>query len=551
MNIYHRQMFPVAYDGEGAAAVAMTGVNYGATSPIPTVATVVDPLAYLDKPSADHKAMSPYWDKVAAVLGGIDTLRAAGKTYLPKFPNEETKDYEYRLASARLTNVFRDIVETLSQKPFTEKLKIVEDGAPEEIVILADDIDGRGNNLHVFAAETFFEGIANAIDWVLIEFPDIDNAASGNRVRTKADDKAEKVRPYWVHIPAANVLEARAVVQNGEEYLTYVRVFYPGSDVDRVRVMERNGAGCTFAVYEKTKELGAKWQLVKTGVITIGEIPMVPFLTGRRMGSGYRVSPPLRDAADLQIEVYQSESGLKHVKTMTAYPMLAANGIMPDKNADGTPKPVPMGPNVVLYGPPDGEGGQGKWERLSADAPAMVFLASDVERDIQQLRELGRQPLTAQSGGVTRISAAMAASKGNSSAQTWALALKDALELALYYTQLWLDIVPNEEKPVEVQIHTDFEVESDDDKSPEYLTKMRENGDLSQPTYWREMQRRGILSSSFDPETEKEDIAGEMPTGDEEFGNVAIDPKTGLPVPKKPASKPPVAKPPTPPTPVA
>jgi hypothetical protein len=43
----------------------------------------------------------------------------------------------------------------------------------------------------------------------------------------------------------------------------------------------------------------------------------------------------MRDAADLQIESYQAESGLKYARTLTAYSMLGANGIQPDLDPEG------------------------------------------------------------------------------------------------------------------------------------------------------------------------------------------------------------------------
>ena len=139
-----------------------------------------------DWKSPDYTAMSPYWDKVGAIVEGRDAVVAAGKLYLPKFPNESDKDYEFRLLSAKFTNVYRDVVEGLAQKPFSREVTLTGDAIPERIAAIVEDIDGRGNHLHVFAAETFFNGINKSIDWILVDY----TRAEG--LRTVADER------YWL-----------------------------------------------------------------------------------------------------------------------------------------------------------------------------------------------------------------------------------------------------------------------------------------------------------------------------------------------------------------
>jgi hypothetical protein len=75
---------------------------------------------------------------------------------------------------------------------------------------------------------------------------------------------------------------------------------------------------------------------------------------------------------------------------------------------------------------------------IEPDATSLKFLAEEIEKTIQQMRELGRQPLTAQTGNLTVVTTQFAAQKGNSAIQAWALNLKDAMENALRYTAMWL-----------------------------------------------------------------------------------------------------------------
>ncbi len=110
-----------------------------------------------------------------------------------------------------------------------------------------------------------------------------------------------------------------------------------------------SAAPATWELLEKvvdTVNQTESWISKGPGPITIGVILIVPFLTGRRVGHSWRVVPPLKDAAFLQIEHYQQESGLKYAKELTCFPMLAGNGVSPMMGEDGKPVPVPVGPEI-------------------------------------------------------------------------------------------------------------------------------------------------------------------------------------------------------------
>src|SRR5690606_3572271 len=77
--------------------------------------------------SADYKAMAPYWETVTDVLGGTQAMRANGRRYLPQFPNESDKNYDYRIKNAKFTNLFADISGDLASKPFAKEVGLIGD----------------------------------------------------------------------------------------------------------------------------------------------------------------------------------------------------------------------------------------------------------------------------------------------------------------------------------------------------------------------------------------------------------------------------------------
>ena len=192
----------------------------------------------VDKRSKDSAAMVPYWDKTDAIMGGVQTMRDSKDQYLPKFPKETKDDFDFRLEATKFTNIFRDIVEGLSAKPFEEPVSLVGDGVNQAFTDFIDDVDGDGNNLSVFASATFFSGIAHAIDWILIDYPTVDS----EKVKTKADQKAAGVRPFWSHVLGRNVLRAETKIENGKQVLTLVRILEPG-EPDMIREFKREDTG--------------------------------------------------------------------------------------------------------------------------------------------------------------------------------------------------------------------------------------------------------------------------------------------------------------------
>lgn len=470
-------------------------------------------LQRVNAPGADNEYMSDYWSQVSTIIQGVRGMRAAGQEYLPKFPHEDISDYNFRLKCSTMTNVYSDVLHSLSEKPFSEESTIKE----KKYEWFQEDVDGAGNHLTVFLSEVYFHGINSAIDWILVEYPNVQTVEG--RPMTIAEEKAKNIRPYWTRVPAQNMLEPVTRRINGKTVFEYIRFL---EDENHVRIIDaRNfysGLG-PIEWYVCAKNNSGKWEVVGTGYISIDVIPIVPFITGKRFDRSFKLLAPLRDAADLQIELYQKETSLKNVESLTCYPMLTGNGVTPDMDPAGNPKPTPTGPNVVLFAPTNENGHAGSWGQIQADAGAVKIIMEHIQKIIERIRELGKQPLTAQSGNITRINAQYAAGKANSAAQKWAFDLKDAAELAMIYVCKWLK---SEDQP-QINVYTDFPIEGDEDKAPEWLLKMRAGSDLSQKTLWAEMKRRGVLSAEFSADDELNELSNEYPSdpidSDDEFGS--------------------------------
>ena len=496
---------------------AFDNTQYGGVAPMIVSSDQTDKLG--DR-APDSATMLPYWTKVSDIIDGADCVKSKAE-YLPRFPNELTADYEFRLKTAIFTNIYGDIIEDLSSKPFEEEVSFsAEQTVPEQYVQFSEDVDGSGNNLTVFASDVFYYGIANAVHWIFVDYPDV--ATDPNRPRSRLEEQAGGIKPYWSHVLGKNVLEVRWTKIGGKEEITYMRVLEYEGTLEHVRVMAKDASGARWELYEKRLKKNssqAEYVLIGSGVFTIGIIPLVPFVTGRRKGNAYIYKPPLKDAVEMQLELYDAESSLKFAKKLVAFPMLTGNGVNPMKGPDGVVLAVGVGPGRVLFAPPDGNGGHGEWAFIEPAATSLTFLSGDIEKMKNTLRELGKQPLTAQSGNLTVITTAVAAGKARSAVGAWGLSLKNALENAFKITGMWMN---NDFEP-ELKIYDEYDDFSDSGADLATLQAARTARDISQLTYWEELKRRRVLSAEFDPETETQRILDETPSDPVDGGEGAID----------------------------
>lgn len=460
------------------------------------------------KRSPDIETMVPYWEKVSDILEGTQAIKDGGTKYLPKFPDENKDDYDFRLTVGKFTNIYRDVTEGLASKPFQDEISLLgAEKRPQELIDFAEDVDGFGSNLTTFAALTFFNAINYGIDWIFIDYPTVQNPDNV----TIAEAKQRNLKPFWVHILGKNVLDVKTRMQGSKQIITYFRCQEPGYGDEPMHVREfiESENGIVWKLYVKiTNDKGEdEFIVVEEGMLSIDFIPVVPFITGRRDGNSFKIYPPLSDAADLQITLYQNESALEYIKVLACYPMLATDGTKPPKGSDGKPKKLRTGPNTVMYGVEKANGDGGTWHYVEPQANSLEFLQKNIDKTKNDLRELGRQPLTAMSTQLTTVTTSIAAGKAKSAVTAWSYGLKDALENALMITMKWMGI----DYEPEINVYTGFDNVLDNGSDVEELGKARERGDISVETYWDELKRRKILSPEFDIEEERKRLLDNIP----------------------------------------
>lgn len=444
-------------------------------------------------------AMAENWPIVDALLGGTPAMRKAAKTYLPKWPGESDDAYTARIATATLFPAFGRTVEVLAGKPFSKPITLGDD-VPARIAKWCEDIDLQGRNLHAFAASISEEALSHGICGILVDYPQATN------VRTKAEENAAGIRPYWVQIRPGNVLGWKSKRINGAEVFTQLRLLeqvvendgeFGEKIIEQVRVLSQ-GSWQTWREAEKLDATGKKeWVLHDEGVTTLNVIPFVP-IYGRRTGF-MTATPPLLELAHMNVEHWQSKSDQQTILHVARVPILFGRQLGEAH--------VVVGAGSMIAS--DSEHGDLKYvEHTGKAIEAGRLSLLDLE---DRMRQVGAELLVIKPGKTTVAQTVAENEAGMCALQRLIEDVEDAIDAALQLTADWV----GEQSGGNVTIFKDFGVSTLAEASAELLHDMNIDGTLSDESLFFEVQRRGLISPDLTWEKEKERIAAQpKKTGD-------------------------------------
>ncbi|MCA3183911.1 MAG: DUF4055 domain-containing protein [Cupriavidus sp.] len=438
--------------------------------------------------------MANNWPLISALMGGTSAMRAAGKDFLPQWPNEPDPSYKARVATATLFPAFSRTVEVLGSKPFSKPLTYGDD-VPPQIKEWCEDVDLQGRNLHTFADNVAADALARGIAGILVDYPTVTGAT------TVADEKKQGGRPYFVQICFENVLGWKSERIAGVETLTQLRLLemavepdgeFHEQQIPQVRVLYRD----RWETYREKKDSLSgepKWVLEDQGTISIGVIPFIP-VYGKRtafmMGT-----PPLLELAHMNVEHWQSKSDQQTILHVARVPILFARML---GNAG-----IVVGASQAVES--DNEKGDLKYvEHTGAAIDAGRLSILDLE---DRMRQIGAELLVIKPGN-TSITQTLADNEpGMCALQRIAQSVEDALDAALQMMAKWVGIP----EAGHVQLFKDFGVHTLSEASLELLREMNVDGTLSDEQLFIEAQRRGLVSPDIKWEDEKKRIAQNVP----------------------------------------
>ena len=436
--------------------------------------------------SATVAAMARHWPMVRALMGGTSAMRAAGKTYLPAWPNEGAESYDARLATATLYPAYGRTIEVLAGKPFSKALTLGDD-VPVRIAEWMEDCDLQGNNLHSFASELMGEVIGYGLSGVLVDYPRSDG------VRTLADERAVGARPYFTRYGPGTILGWRSGRVQGVMSLLQLRLLetyeeedgeFGTKEAEQVRVLIPGA----WQVYRKVESSTHKseWLIHDEGTTTLDAIPFV-FFYGKRTAFGTS-AVPLLDLAYQNVEHWQSASDQQTILHVARVPILATIGAdMDGEITVGAQSAVklPHGADMKFIEHTGSSIGAGK---------------ESIESLEDRMRQTGAELLVMKPGKITATQSVNDADANKSALQRIVEGVEDGLDQCLIFVAQWV----GEQAAGTVSLYKDFGAQNLTEATGELLLKLQMGGLISRHTTIKEYQRRGTLSPDIDPDDEAE-----------------------------------------------
>lgn len=449
-------------------------------------------------PHEDYVAMAEMWHPIDTLLGGTRAMRAAGKTYLPMEPKEETDEYKARINRSTLFNATKRTVSNLVGRIFHKPITLGDD-VPAPLKVFSENVDRHRNHINTFARQLLWDAIPHGLTHVFVDMPKNKPGA------TLADERDQKIEPYFVHVKAENLIGWRYDIVNGEAVLSQIRMKeyatvpngrYGQKSICRIRVVNRD----FYEIWEPDSEKQGEWKMVDDGPMTLGVIPLATIYTGYKRP--LYAEPPLSDLADVNIQHWQSASDQRNILHVARVPFLFGSGL-----ADATGEIV-VSANRLIKGPQNSDLKYVEHTGSSIEAGRQDLI--DLE---DQMRILGMELLMPRTGNETATGRAIDASESRSELQNFSQNLGDGLENAFAFAAKWRGIGDDGGS---ITPYQDFGITLRDATDAQTIVGMMASGALSRRTGWEELKRRGLLADDFDPEAEETLLEGQGPVGGED-----------------------------------
>ena len=273
-----------------------------------------------------YDVMAQQWHVVRSVVGGTPVMREAGEEFLPKNPLESQKNYEKRLARVSFFNVFKETKVGMAGMIFRKEAQLSDD-VPETILEHTEDIDLMGNDIDEFAFQIFDEACTVGHVFGFVDF------TINSGVSSLAEERALGLRPYWVKIPAENLLSWRIRSQNGKQITAQIviqeNITEPAGDFLEVhrrqyRVIREKDWQLWKHILDKDGDETDEVRLDSDGINTLGEVPLTIFNFSRQ--GMFESRPPLLDLAYENIAHWQSRSDHRNSLHFSSVAVLTISG---------------------------------------------------------------------------------------------------------------------------------------------------------------------------------------------------------------------------------
>ena len=437
-------------------------MTYSVPGPIRTNVTSSTSVGGSDSPFTRTRAvmdMVKGWEIMKAVTNGTEYLRDNSEAFLPLEPREDYTAYLSRVNRAVFSPYTQRLIRAATGLIMRKPITLIGDSYWTDV--FAKDVDGCGSDLDEYARRVLICSLTYGQSHILVDYPAPTGALS------LAEERAQNRRPYWIEIDPTNIygwrldrevnygsliqvrIAEKAVVPSGEfgeQVFDQVRVIEPGKfsiyrkvspKKDLINLQDTTYAG-NFDGPENEKD----YELVDSGVFSLGEVPLVSVYSGKT--DTLTSKPPLLDIAYLNLAHFQRQADLIHSLHVASQPMLVLEGW------DDQTKDMSISVNYAMATQPGN-----KVYYVEPASSAFEAQTNEIQELQLQMATLGistlsQQKFVAESADARRLDRV----DTNSMLSMVSLELEQKLQKVFNLSASYLGI-----EPPEVKISRDFDIE--------------------------------------------------------------------------------------------
>lgn len=410
-----------------------------------------------------------------ALMAGTRGMKAAGKTFLLQHALETDEAYAKRLEQSTLLNAFKKTCVFLAGQIFQSDV-IFADDVPEEVLTMCDDIDGKGNSIHLFSKRVFINGLGTGASHILIEAPSVKG-----QVLTQQEEAAQGIRPYFREVKMEDIIGYRIIDGKLDNLRIKETAALPDGQfgeklVNRIRVYYSTGA---WEVWQEGKD--GIYNVVESGILSYKGIPLVSFVPGEEW-TNVSGETPLMDLAELNLRHWRSSSDQVNILHVARVPILFGRGVDLGQ--------LVVGPAVMISS--GEEFSDMKYVEITG---AAIKAGADDLEDIEEKMALyGLQQLIPRTGNITATEKAITTGESQSSLGTWATEFEGSLVAALTILQAFR----GQEFPANgVTVNKEFTLGIANEAELNALLKANSQGIYSNQAIFNEFKRRGITDENL------------------------------------------------------
>lgn len=403
------------------------------------------------------------------LMGGTPAMIKAGQKYIPLENGEDIDNWQIRLDRTILFNIYKRTLRYLCGRIFEKQVSLGDDVTDQRFQEFTENVDRLGHNLTIWSRHTFESGLNDGVTFCLVDFTNVMTRVENGVTqyqrpdgtwadKTEAADRDNKWGPYFIHVPADQVIDARLEWIDGNPRITHfryiqtleypdglwgtktyqqIRAFYIGDD-NKVHYEVWSNKSANGNTGQFAFEYG--------DVLSIDVIPVTMFMPGEKK-TPLTAEPALIDLAYLNKRHWQATSGQFQLMEMVRRPVYFGNAL-------GLVDPD-TGKIKIVFGP----GKLCACDNPNARLESIGVDAASVEAGRQELKDLedrmaiyGLQLLQPKTGAITATESLQDSQENNSTLKAWALQFQDFLENCFALVGRWWGL---EDGP-SVIVNTDF-----------------------------------------------------------------------------------------------